>query len=155
MWREGSAFLRTEFPGLDYIMSCARTEELVGSPEAVPPPAVTPPVVERPVVLPSVPPPAPPPVVPSVAPVAPGEIDESAPDPDAVDVRCFTTEGYFTVRVNPSWAPLGAARFLEMVDDEFFSDRVPGYRTVAGFLMQFGIPPTPDAIEKWQVSAFC
>jgi hypothetical protein len=31
-------------------------------------------------------------------------------------------QGSFTVAVHPDWAPKGAARFLELVDSDFFSD---------------------------------
>lgn len=31
-------------------------------------------------------------------------------------------EGVFTVDVHPDWAPLGAKRFLELADADFFTD---------------------------------
>jgi cyclophilin family peptidyl-prolyl cis-trans isomerase len=68
-------------------------------------------------------------------------LDANTPDPNAVYVTCTSTEGNFSLVVNPSWAPLGAARYLEMVDSGFF-DRIAAYRVVPGFLAQFGIPFT-------------
>jgi peptidyl-prolyl cis-trans isomerase A (cyclophilin A) len=68
-------------------------------------------------------------------------LDASTPDPKAVYVTCTSTKGNFSLVVNPSWAPLGAARFLEMVDSGFF-DRIALFRVVPGFLAQFGIPYT-------------
>jgi len=66
-------------------------------------------------------------------------INISTPDPNAVNVQCTTTKGNFSLVINPSWAPLGASRFLDMVDSGFF-DRIAAYRVVPGFLVQFGIP---------------
>lgn len=68
-------------------------------------------------------------------------LDANTPDPNAVFVKCTTTKGNFSLVVNPSWAPLGAARFLDMVDTGFF-DRIATFRVVPGFLAQFGIPFT-------------
>jgi cyclophilin family peptidyl-prolyl cis-trans isomerase len=68
-------------------------------------------------------------------------LDANSPDPNAVNVKCTTTKGDFSLVVNPSWGPLGAARFLEMVDSGFF-DRIAAFRVVPGFLAQFGIPFT-------------
>lgn len=73
-------------------------------------------------------------------------IDINAPDPNGVSVKCTTTKGDFTLMINPSWGPIGAARFLEMVDTGFF-DRIAAYRVVPGFLAQFGIPYTNT--KKW------
>lgn len=43
-----------------------------------------------------------------------------------------------------------ACRFLEMVDEGFFDDPVVGYRVVKDFLVGFGVPPTPEAVRKWE-----
>lgn len=48
-------------------------------------------------------------------------IDINAPDPNGVNVKCTTTKGDFSLVINPSWAPIGAARFLEMVQKNTFS----------------------------------
>lgn len=68
-------------------------------------------------------------------------VDINAPDPNGVNIKCTTTKGDFSLVINPSWAPIGAARFLEMVDTGFF-DRIALYRVVPGFLAQFGVPFT-------------
>ena len=50
-----------------------------------------------------------------------------SPPPDempATLVTCKTTAGYLHVMVHPSWAPLGANRFLQMVETKYFSSRV-------------------------------
>lgn len=54
-------------------------------------------------------------------------------------VCCQTTAGILNFEVHPSWAPNGAARFLQMVDEGFFSTQVPLFRALKGFLVQFGL----------------
>jgi len=52
------------------------------------------------------------------------------------------------IEVHPEWAPLGAARFLDLVEDKYFTDcRL--YRMVPGFIVQWGIPKTPAQWQKW------
>jgi len=46
--------------------------------------------------------------------------------------------------VNHAWSPLGAERFVELVEDDYFTD-VAMFRCVKNFLVQFGIPP--DAVS--------
>jgi len=53
-------------------------------------------------------------------------------------VEFNTNRGKFTVVVNPSLAPKGAERFLDLVKDGFF-DNSPIYRIIPAFIMQFGI----------------
>lgn len=62
-------------------------------------------------------------------------------------VCCQTTKGEITVAVHPSWAPLGAARFLEMVTSGFFSSKVGLFRSMKNFLVQFGLAGDP-AVQK-------
>jgi peptidyl-prolyl cis-trans isomerase A (cyclophilin A) len=63
----------------------------------------------------------------------------------SVNVICETTKGPVDIAVYPEWSPLGAARFLQLVDDGFFKD-VPLFRCVENFLCQFGsVPPRPGA----------
>ena len=64
-------------------------------------------------------------------------------------VCCNTTQGYFTVAVHPSWAPYGAARFLEMVESKFFTTKVGLFRSLKGFLVQFGLAGDPRVQEDF------
>lgn len=56
--------------------------------------------------------------------------------------------GSFTVEVHPEWAPLGAARFKELVEDEFFTG-VRFFRVVPGFVVQWGLHGKPAIEAKW------
>ena len=59
-------------------------------------------------------------------------------------VCCETTSGSLSIAVHSNWAPLGAARFLEMVDANYFSSQVPLMRCIRNFLCQFGIAGDPS-----------
>ena len=71
----------------------------------------------------------------------------------------------FLVRINPSWAPLGAERFKELVEGngrgiyrvlcdilfvENFFDAARFFRVVPGFMAQFGISAKPDRAAYWR-----
>lgn len=58
-------------------------------------------------------------------------------------VGCTTTKGPITIEVHPSWSPLGAERFLQLVRDRFYTD-IALFRCVKRFLVQFGISDKPD-----------
>ena len=60
--------------------------------------------------------------------------------------------GDFTVEVNPDWAPNGVARFLELVEENFFTD-VRFFRVLTKprpFMVQFGISGDPEVAAKWR-----
>jgi len=56
----------------------------------------------------------------------------------SVSVCLETTKGRICMTLVPSWAPEGVKRFLELVDDGFYSE-IAVYRVVPNFLAQFGI----------------
>ena len=68
----------------------------------------------------------------------------SDPDPDALldaitsVVECRTTHGPVTIDVRAHWAPLGAAQFLLLVDQGFFT-RLPFFRVAPRYITQFGV----------------
>ncbi|MBA3461789.1 MAG: peptidylprolyl isomerase [Deltaproteobacteria bacterium] len=66
--------------------------------------------------------------------------------PYIVDVT--TSKGAFSIEVNPSWAPNGAARFRELVDAGFYND-ARFFRVLTGFVVQFGINGTPATNSMW------
>lgn len=60
--------------------------------------------------------------------------------------------GDVTIEINPDWAPLGAARFLELVEGGFFSG-VRFFRVVTQprpFIVQFGIHGDPGVAREWR-----
>lgn len=66
---------------------------------------------------------------------------------DDVVVKCITTKGPIAIVVRPEWAPLGAARFLELVRSKFYTN-IGFYRCVDKFLTQFGITDNPT-LKHW------
>jgi len=72
--------------------------------------------------------------------------------PAVYSVSFATTKGTFVVTVHRAWAPLGADRFYNLVRARFF-DGVRFFRVVKGFVVQFGISPTPAVAAAWQGAA--
>ena len=78
--------------------------------------------------------------------------EAEAPAPPKADstfkVRFETTKGPFIVEVHRDWAPLGAARFEELVKDGFYNNSA-FFRVVPDFIIQFGIAGDPKMTKKW------
>jgi len=55
----------------------------------------------------------------------------------------------FILEIHPDWCPLGAARFKELVAQEFFGG-VRFFRTVKSFVSQFGIHGNPEVAALWK-----
>ncbi|KAL3910738.1 MAG: hypothetical protein SGILL_007573 [Bacillariaceae sp.] len=67
------------------------------------------------------------------------DYDDDAVESEAsINVLCGTTKGDLHITVKPLWSPLGAVRFLELVDEEYF-DGCALNRVVPKFLTQLGI----------------
>lgn len=64
-------------------------------------------------------------------------LGKSVPRSEPVNVLCQTSKGEMELVVEPEWSPLGAKRFLELVDGGFYKD-IPLFRCVPNFLCQFG-----------------
>ena len=60
-----------------------------------------------------------------------------------------TTAGDFVVQVHPDWAPRGAARFKELVEDGFYNE-CRFFRVVPNFMVQFGINGDPEVQARWR-----
>jgi hypothetical protein len=65
-------------------------------------------------------------------------------------VCCNSTKGTLNIEVHPTWAPNGAKRFLEMVQSDFFSTRIGLFRSMKGFIVQFGIAGDPEVHQKYR-----
>ena len=80
-----------------------------------------------------------------------GLLDSSAVTgkaPDTYKVKFTTTKGEFTVQVNREWAPIGADRFHNLVEIGFY-DKASFFRTIDGFVTQFGISAYPAVTAAW------
>lgn len=69
--------------------------------------------------------------------------------PDVFDVRLETSKGPIVIKVHREWAPIGAARFHDLVRERYYDDtRV--FRVVAGRWAQFGINGDPRVSARWR-----
>lgn len=64
-------------------------------------------------------------------------------------VCCQTTAGPLSIAVHPSWSPLGAENFLNMVRTGFFSSKVGLFRALKDFITQFGLAGDPVVQEAY------
>ena len=69
--------------------------------------------------------------------------------PESFTVTVKTTRGDFTVEARTPWAPLGAARFHELLQSGFYND-VAFFRVLPGFVAQFGINGDPGVSAQWR-----
>jgi peptidyl-prolyl cis-trans isomerase A (cyclophilin A) len=74
-----------------------------------------------------------------------------AKSPAVYRASFVTTKGTFVVTVHRAWAPLGADRFYNLVQNHFF-DGNAFFRVLKGFVVQFGISPDPAVSKAWQTA---
>ena len=64
-------------------------------------------------------------------------------------VRLDTSKGAILIQVHREWAPLGAARFLDLVQAGYYDDS-RFFRVVKGQWAQFGINGDPKVSASWR-----
>lgn len=79
----------------------------------------------------------------------PSKANEKAPD--TYRAKFETTVGDFTVACTRDSAPYGADRFYNLVKIGFFND-VSFFRTVRGFVTQWGIHGDPEVSKAWRTA---
>lgn len=77
----------------------------------------------------------------------PGKL--TTPAPATFSVTFTTTKGDFVVEVHREWASSGADRFYNLVRAGFY-DNARFFRTVKGFMVQFGINGDPAVSKAWK-----
>jgi peptidyl-prolyl cis-trans isomerase A (cyclophilin A) len=77
----------------------------------------------------------------------PSKATETAPA--SYKAKFETTKGEFVVKLTREWAPIGADRFYNLVKIGYF-DNAAFFRTVKGFMVQFGISGYPEASAAWR-----
>mmetsp|Transcript_35100 Transcript_35100/g.99892 ORF Transcript_35100/g.99892 Transcript_35100/m.99892 type:complete len:203 (-) Transcript_35100:78-686(-) len=65
------------------------------------------------------------------------------------DVVTTAGPGSFVVKVDETWAPIGAARFKELVEAKFYDD-TRFFRVIPSFMVQFGLSGDPKVSEEWR-----
>ena len=69
--------------------------------------------------------------------------------PAEYEVKFVTTAGEFTMKVTRAWAPNGADRFYNLVQNHFY-DGASFFRVLPGFMAQFGMSAYPQVSAAWQ-----
>jgi homoserine O-acetyltransferase len=69
--------------------------------------------------------------------------------PRRFKARFLTTEGAFTIDVHRDWAPRGADRFYQLVQQGFYNG-VHINRVMSGYIAQFGLSPFPAVTAAWK-----
>ncbi len=63
-------------------------------------------------------------------------------------VKVESSAGDFTIEVHRDWAPIGAARFYQLIKAGYY-DECRYFRVVPGFMVQFGMNGDPAVQKKW------
>ncbi len=69
--------------------------------------------------------------------------------PSQYTVELDTTKGAIVLEVRRDWAPHGADRFYELVQNGYFTD-VAFFRVISGFMAQGGISGDPALNAEWR-----
>lgn len=86
---------------------------------------------------------------PSKPPVEESKSPASKTDvPQTFRVQFDTSKGPFIIEVNPARAPIGVARFNDLLKDRFF-DGARFFRIVPNFIVQFGLAADAAKTRKW------
>jgi peptidyl-prolyl cis-trans isomerase A (cyclophilin A) len=77
----------------------------------------------------------------------PAALTEKAPD--LYRAKFETTKGFFVIEVTRAWAPAGADRFYNLVNNGYY-DNCRFFRVISGFMVQFGINGDPNLNTVWR-----
>lgn len=72
--------------------------------------------------------------------------------PPKYTVELDTTKGPILIDVHTNWAPIGAARFYQLVKDGYYTD-VAFFRVISGFMAQTGISGDPSVNATWRTKS--
>lgn len=84
-----------------------------------------------------------------VTPPQPAYVYAAGVVPDSFVVRLATTKGDVDIMLRKHWAPLGVGQFYEAVHANYY-DGARFFRSIRGFVVQFGIAAEPAASAQWR-----
>ena len=70
------------------------------------------------------------------------------PSTGVYKVLMTTSKGDITIEVHRDWAPIGAQRFYELVQEGYYNN-ARFFRYVPNFVIQFGLAADPEMTKKW------
>ncbi len=73
----------------------------------------------------------------------------SQPTGESYKVKFETSKGDFVILVQHDWAPNGADRFEELIENGFYDD-CRFFRVISGFMAQVGMNGDPAVNARWQ-----
>ena len=79
----------------------------------------------------------------------PGSAAMNQKAPETYKAKFETNKGDFIVEVRRDWAPNGADRFYNLVKKGFY-DETRFFRTISGFMVQFGLSANPKISAAWR-----
>jgi peptidyl-prolyl cis-trans isomerase A (cyclophilin A) len=79
----------------------------------------------------------------------PAKVTPEGQAPAQYTVELDTTKGPILIDVRREWAPHGADRFYELVQNGYYND-VAFFRVISGFMAQVGISGDPALIVEWR-----
>jgi len=71
--------------------------------------------------------------------------------PDVYKVKVVTSKGPLVIEAHRDWAPRGADRFYELIQDHYYND-ARFFRVIPNFVAQFGLAANPAMTKKWDKS---
>lgn len=80
---------------------------------------------------------------------APAAKSYSKECPEKFTVKLDTTRGDIVIDVTKAWAPIGAQRFWQLVNDGYYTD-IAFFRVIENFIAQVGIHGDPAMNSKWR-----
>jgi peptidyl-prolyl cis-trans isomerase A (cyclophilin A) len=81
--------------------------------------------------------------------VDPGSAAMNRIAPEMYRAKFETSKGDFVVEVHRDWAPNGADRFYNLVNNGFY-DEARFFRAISGFMVQFGLNADPKLSALWR-----
>ena len=79
----------------------------------------------------------------------PAEVKKKEPTPEVFQAKMETSKGDIIMEIHRDWAPRGADRFYELIQEKFYNE-TKFHRVLKGFVAQFGVNKDPKIQALWR-----